>query len=309
MRVAAVSIDLDEISFYYQIHGLTAEPGGEGASAVYDIALDRLEALSTALSVPLTLFAIGGNLARPKSAARLRQAATRGHEIGNHTYGHPYRLTTLDRGAMEREVEEGARAIHNATGSRPRGFRAPGYTVSDDLLDHLRESGVRYDSSVFPCPAYFGAKVAAITAIRLRGRASHSMADTPNVLRAPTRPYRVGRPYWKRGDGLLELPIQVTRGLRLPFIGTSVTMAGPAGARALAGMVVGEPLVNLELHGIDVLDRHDGLEALVPYQPDVRVPHPRKVEALASAIETLRASGYAFLTLEEAASEAARWVA
>ena len=72
-------------------------------------------------------------------------------------------------------------------------------------------------------------------------------------------------------------------------------------------MVVGEPLVNLELHGIDVLDRHDGLEALVPHQPDVRVPQERKLAALAAVIETLRAAGYVFLTLEEAASEAARW--
>jgi hypothetical protein len=51
-----------------------------------------------------------------------------------------------------------------------------------------------------------------------------------------------------------------------------------------------------------VLDRHDGLEALVPYQVDVRVPLARKLDALGAAVALLRARGYTFVTLEEAAS-------
>ena len=122
------------------------------------------------------------------------------------------------------------------------------------------------------------------------------------MLLAPTRPYRVGKPYWRRGDGLLEIPVQVTRGLRLPFIGTSVTLAGPSRARLLAKMCIGEPLVNLELHGIDVLDAADGLEALRPHQHDVRVTHERKLEALLAATTELRRAGYTFVTMREAAA-------
>jgi peptidoglycan-N-acetylglucosamine deacetylase len=125
--------------------------------------------------------------------------------------------------------------------------------------------------------------------------------DNPAVLLAPTRPYRVGAPYWKRGSGVLEIPVQVTRGARLPFIGTSVTMAGPSRARWLAKMCVGEPLVNLELHGIDVLDATDGLEALRPHQQDVRVPWARKLAALHAVVDVLRGAGYSFVTMGEAA--------
>lgn len=67
-------------------------------------------------------------------------------------------------------------------------------------------------------------------------------------------------------------------------------------------MCVGEPLVNLELHGIDVLDAADGLEALRPHQPDVRVAKERKLESLHAAIEVLRRAGYSFVTLGEAAT-------
>jgi hypothetical protein len=68
-------------------------------------------------------------------------------------------------------------------------------------------------------------------------------------------------------------------------------------------MCVGEPLVNLELHGIDVLDERDGLEALAPHQPDVRVVRERKLAALRTVIEVLKAEGYTFTTLRAAAAQ------
>jgi peptidoglycan/xylan/chitin deacetylase (PgdA/CDA1 family) len=300
VRLCAVSVDLDEIPNYYGIHGLP-EPTGPERSLVYDVAVRRLCDLAAELAIPLTLFAIGSDLARPEAAAALAAAHARGFEIANHSLDHRYDLVRLDRGEMRRQIEEGAQAIERATGRLPVGFRAPGYTITDEVFDVLGELGVLYDSSVFPCPAYWAAKATAITLIAARGRRSRSIVDTPVVLAAPTRPYRVGRPYWRRGEGLLELPVQVTRGARLPFIGTYVTLGGPRVARLLARMCVGEPLVNLELHGIDVLDAADGLEALRPHQRDVRVPTARKLDALRGAVGELRAAGYEFTTLEHAA--------
>jgi peptidoglycan/xylan/chitin deacetylase (PgdA/CDA1 family) len=300
--LAAVSVDLDEIPNYFGIHGLT-EPVGPASTLVYDVAVDRLLGLARELEIPLTLFAIGGDLSRPASAAKLRQAREAGCEIANHSLDHRYDLVRLGRGEIRRQVQEGALAIERATGAAPVGFRAPGYTITDEVFSVLEELGVLYDSSVFPCPPYWAAKVAALGLIAFRGRTSRSIVDTPAVLAAPTRPYRIGRPYWRRGRGLLELPVQVTRGLRLPFFGTSVTLGGPRVARRLARGCVGEPLVNLELHGIDVLDAADGLEALRPHQHDVRVPRERKVEALRAAIDELRAAGHTFVTLAEGARQ------
>jgi len=302
VRLCAVSVDLDEIPNYFAIHGLP-DPTGPERTLVYDVAVDRLADLAAESGIPLTLFAIGSDLARPEAAARLRDAHARGFEIANHTLDHRYDLVRMGREGVRAQIEEGARAIERAVGERPAGFRAPGYTITDEVLEVLSELGVAYDSSVFPCPAYWAAKATAIGLIRLRGRRSRSIVDTPAVLAAPTRPYRVGRPYWRRGAGLLELPVQVTRGLRLPVFGTSLTLGGPALARRLARMCVGEPLVNLELHGIDVLDAGDGLEALRPHQHDVRVPHGRKLDALRACFDELRAAGYDFVTLREAARQ------
>jgi peptidoglycan/xylan/chitin deacetylase (PgdA/CDA1 family) len=202
---------------------------------------------------------------------------------------------------MKVQIDAAQDAIEKATGTRPVGFRAPGYTVSDELLGLVESAGFLYDSSVFPCPAYWALKGMAMSAIRLKGRQSQSVLDTPKVLLAPTRAYRIGHPYWTRGGGLRELPVQVTRVLRLPFIGTSLTMAGPRAARELTRGVVGEPLVNLELHGIDVLDSGDGLTSLAKHQPDVNMPYKRKLEALAAVLQTLQDAGYRFVTLADAA--------
>lgn len=302
--LAAISVDLDEVDCYTAIHGM-APPSARAAHAVYQKALPRFETLFAELEIPATFFVIGRDLATPENHARIGRLWRAGHEIGNHSANHLYDLTRRDMPTMRREIERGASAIAEITGHLPSGFRAPGYTVSDTLFELLEESGTGYDSSVFACPAYYGAKAAALGGMRLVGKRSHSILDDPRVLLARADPYRVGRPYWRGGRGLLELPIGVTRELagRLPYIGTSLILAGARGTRWLTRLISGRPLVNLELHGIDLADAdRDDLSALRPHQPDLRFPLARKVACLRAAVETLRERGYRFVTLEQAAS-------
>lgn len=299
-RLCAVSVDLDELPNYFALHGL-APPAAEVAHLVYDVAVPRLLRFARSLEIPLTLFVIGADLARDENRGRVREASAAGHEIGNHSLDHAYDFSRSGPSEIRKQVLEGSRRIEEVVGRAPRGFRAPGYTIDDRVFEVLHECGVAYDSSVFPCPPYYLAKTAARLWIRARGRRSHAVSDTPWVLAAPTTPYRVGKPYWRRGTGLLEIPIQVTRGLRLPYIGTALTLAGPSLARALTAGVVGEKLVNLELHGLDFLDVNDGLHELHGHQPDLRVRVSRKLETLDVVVQTLKRAGYGFVTLEAAA--------
>jgi peptidoglycan-N-acetylglucosamine deacetylase len=304
-RLAAISVDLDEIPCYAAIHGLP-DPTGEAAHAVYLNALPRFESLFDTLNLRATFFAIGQDLDRPHARDAVARLHRAGHEIGNHTLHHRYDLTRLPEAEARAEIEGGAERIAAVTGRRPAGFRAPGYTVSDTIFSQLEALGVRYDSSVFPCPSYYAAKAAALAGIALRRRRSQSILDDPRVLTAPADPYRVGRPYYLRGHGLLELPIGVTRGAsaRLPFIGTSLLLAGPRGAGFLTRRILGRPLVNLELHGIDLADaEQDGLAFLRPHQPDLRRSLGDKRAALETAIWVLRGAGYEFVTLEQAAEQ------
>jgi peptidoglycan/xylan/chitin deacetylase (PgdA/CDA1 family) len=303
-KIAALSVDLDEIPNYYAIHGLTQSADDPAMHAVYDRAVPRLRELFGSLGVPCTFFVIGSDMDREQSLSQARGLSVVGHELANHSQNHRYDLTRLSRDEIKREVLEGIESVARALGHAPAGFRAPGYTITDELFDVLREVGVAYDSSVFPCPMYWAAKTAMIGWIGLRGRRSHSVVDTPAVLSASADPYRVGEPYWTRStqhDGMIELPIGVTRGARLPYIGTSVVLAGNR-AKWLTQMMIGRPLVNLELHGIDVLGAsEDGLGVLAAHQPDVNIPVKDKLETLTHSVQQLQRAGYRFVTLFEAA--------
>lgn len=302
-KIACLSVDVDSIDCYGAIHGV--EVSREQENIIYDAALKRFEELFSELDITATFFVIGRNLQYEANRRRLARLQERGHEIANHSYHHAYDLSRKQTREIYADIAAGADAIEAAVGVRPTGFRAPGYTMNQKVFDVLTESGYRYDSSVFPCPAYFAAKALAIASITLRGRKSQSILGDPRFLTASADPYRIGSPYWTRGRGILEIPIGVTRTLtaRLPFIGTSLALLEPNKARLLARSIVGRPLVNLELHGIDLADAdRDRLESLVPYQPDLRRSFDQKRASLVAAIETLRDAGYTFCTLAKGAT-------
>ena len=298
VRLLSVSVDLDEIECYQRIHGV---PSTNRDHAVYDVALHRIRGFASSLGLPLTLFVIGRDLARDSNRAILRGMVADGHEIGNHSFDHFYDLTRRSREEQAHQVDAANVEIRAALGVTPTGFRAPGYTVTDSLLAAVRASGLSYDSSVFPSPIYYAAKAAALLRLKLSGRQSSSILDTPRMLGAPRVPYLIGQPYWARGDGLLELPIQAAGRIGIPFIGTTLTLLGPTAARALTKILIGTSFVNLELHGLDFLEARDVPAALVAAQPDLRVSLERKLAALAAVIDTLRAGGYATVRLDEAA--------
>lgn len=301
MSLCAVSVDLDEIPNYAAIHGIPAK--SIDPHAVYDRALPRLIEWAAKQQIPLTLFTIASDLQRSAASERLQGALGQGHEIGNHSLDHRYDLTRLAPAEMLRQVRGAQELISERLGVTPQGFRAPGYTVSDALYQVLAQCGLGYSSSVFPCPAYYGAKACAIALKGILGRRSASVVDDPRVLTAPTSPYRVGQPYWKRGTGLVEMPIQTTPGLRFPFIGTTLTLAGPRISGWLARQVSRQAFVNLELHGIDLLDEFDDLRGLATVQPDLRIPLKMKLLALNAAVTTLKSGGYRFVTLNTAANQ------
>src|SRR4051812_14529684 len=191
MRVCAISVDLDEIHHYYAIHGLT--PSRTAAHQVYDTALARYRDFPGVARLPLTLFAVGADLARAESAAALREMAQLGHELGNHSFDHWYDLSRRPPEQIASQIRQTNDAISACTGQRPSGFRAPGYVMSDDVYAAVAAAGLDYSSSLFPCPAYYLAKFAKLTELRLRGRGSESIQAGPAVLLAPLAPYRVGR--------------------------------------------------------------------------------------------------------------------
>jgi peptidoglycan/xylan/chitin deacetylase (PgdA/CDA1 family) len=72
--------------------------------------------------VPATFFQCGANVDRLPQIAR--EVAARGHEIGNHSYSHPY-LFLRSPSTIENELRRAQETIERHTAVRPAWFRAP----------------------------------------------------------------------------------------------------------------------------------------------------------------------------------------
>lgn len=291
----AVSIDLDGLGCYYRIHGL-GEPPAALAQVVLARALPRAVSLFDSLGLRVTWFVIGRDVdpahADGHAAAHLLAARARaGDELGNHSYSHPYALARLPPSEQRAELARCDAVLRELGGARVLGFRSPGYDLSPGLAATLAELGYAYDSSIFPTPPYYLAKAAVLAGQRVAGRHSGAVLTEPRALLAPRQPYLLDsqRP-WRRGGGpLVELPIAVTPRLRLPVIGTSLLLAPRWGWRPLLDALAFDPVVNLELHGLDFADaEEDELpRELVARQPDLRLPWQAKRERLESCLRVL----------------------
>ncbi|MGQ9557400.1 MAG: polysaccharide deacetylase family protein [Desulfurispora sp.] len=84
-----------------------------------------------------TFFVVGRQVERsPALVARIHAA---GHEIGNHTFSHPYGFKSAAH--LERELTAAASAIYRVTGRQPVLFRPPGGHISPAQLQAARQLG------------------------------------------------------------------------------------------------------------------------------------------------------------------------
>ena len=82
----------------------------------------------------------------------VRAIAEAGHEIGCHSHWHK-RVFTLSPEEFREDLRRAKRAIEDACGQTPVGFRAPTFSIGKNCvwaLEVLAEEGFLYDSSIFP---------------------------------------------------------------------------------------------------------------------------------------------------------------
>lgn len=305
-RLAAVSVDLDPLHHYAHIHGLKAQGVEAPArSLVHEVALPRFLSLFEELGLPATFFVIGADLSHPRSAERVREAHQAGMELGSHSHHHDYGLSRWDFPRLLTELREAQDCIEEVSGTRPEGFRAPGYALSPALYQAAAACGLRYGSSVFPSVPYYLAKGLVMGALRVLGRPSGAHLDSPQVLAAPLFPYWPDpeAPYRKGKGRVLELPLTVAPLSRLPFLGTLALGMPLSWTRALYRSCRQRFFFNFELHGLDLLDAHDGVpKDLVRRQRELSLPWQTKRARLKEILGWLQ-SDFTPGTLGQVASQ------
>lgn len=280
-RLVALSIDLDALGLYLGLYGLSETLSEQARKAVPAKAAERFAELCGSLGIHGTLFVVGRDVVDGLGRDELKQAAKAGHELASHSFNHDYALSRRSPDVIDADLSAAEQALAGLTGKRPVGFRAPGYTLSPALSARLAARQYLYDSSLLPSPPYYGAKAAVIGALAAVGRQSRSILGPPAQLFRPRQPHR-------DAAGLLELPIAVVPGVRLPFYGTLMVSAPDIASAALARTFPLDPLVVIELHGVDLIDATDGMPPeLIAHQRNLGLPYAVKRRRIERVMRSL----------------------
>ena len=95
-------------------------------------------------NIKATFFVLGWIAERvPKL---VKEISKRGHEIASHGYGHLLNYN-LSREQLKQDLLKSKKVLEDITGKTVIGYRAPSFSISDELMKLLAELGFRYDSS------------------------------------------------------------------------------------------------------------------------------------------------------------------
>jgi polysaccharide deacetylase family protein (PEP-CTERM system associated) len=76
----------------------------------------------------------------------VREIVARGHEVASHGCYHVM-LKKMSAAALRKDLSESRKRLEDTTGNSIRGFRAPSFSIDNDIIDIIAESGYFYDSS------------------------------------------------------------------------------------------------------------------------------------------------------------------
>ena len=210
---ASLSLDLDNHWSYLKTRGDTA---WESYPSYLDTVVPRALDFLRERSLRITVFVVGQDAAHPENGRALASIAGAGHEIGNHSHNHEPWLHRLTPEQARDELAQSHSAIQAATGSTPRGFRGPGFSLSEDALAALIDLGYQYDATTLPTfigplARAFYFRSARISAEERKQRAALFGGWRDGFQ--PIRPYR-----WQlNGRSLVEIPVTTMPVFRLPF--------------------------------------------------------------------------------------------
>lgn len=91
-----------------------------------------------------TFFVLG--LIAGKLPHLVREIHARGHEVASHGFNHNL-CNQLSPADLMRDLSDSKKLLEDIIGSPVAGYRAPNFSVSDDILKTVEDSGFRYDSS------------------------------------------------------------------------------------------------------------------------------------------------------------------
>lgn len=289
-RRMSLSLDLDNKWSYLKTHGSEA---WQGFPSYLDLLVPRVLEFLRARDLRITFFVVGQDAALERNHAALRQIAAAGHEIASHSFSHEPWLHLYSRAELDAELARAEQAIAGATGVQVRGFRGPGFSISQATLEVLHARGYDYDATAFPnilnpfARAYFFARSELSAEEKARRKAL--FGSFSDALR-PVKPYR-----WSLDAGsLMELPVTTMPLFKTPihfsYLIYLASYSEPAArlylrmAALMCRLTGTDP--SLLLHPLDFLGVED--DADLAFFPAMNMPRATKLRLMEEFFAILR---------------------
>ena len=303
--LASLSLDLDNKWSYLKTHG---DQGWESFPSYLDVVVPRVLDFLAARNLTITFFVVGRDAALEKNRVALRSIADAGHEIGNHSFNHEPWLHLYSPDDIAAELTRAEDAIESATGIHPHGFRGPGYSFSQPLLEALARRGYNYDASTFPT---FLGPIARMYYFFTAKLSPQERAERKRLFGKFSEGFRRLRPYRWPGleKSLVEIPVTTMPIFRVPIhVSYLLYLARFSPRLAAAYFRMALLLCRLHrvepsilLHPLDFLGGDD--EPDLSFFPAMNLKAADKLAIVADAIDALT-NCYRVVTMSEHAAAA-----
>ena len=196
---ASLSVDLE---YFQHAPAFRRASGSTDVDAIGREAVPFIRKALAGACATGTFFTVSSIL--EDDAGLVASLAADGHEIASHTHTHRH-LSDLSTADRREELLESRDRLQAVAGTEVRGFRAPSFDVPPDHFEHVAAAGYSYDSSVVPSrsiPGWYGGEFDA-------QRICPAASIDPGA-----------------SEELIEVPVAVLPGLRLPLAGTWIRFFG-----------------------------------------------------------------------------------
>lgn len=211
--IASISLDLDDKWTYMKTHG---DARWSSFPSYLEIVIPRVLLFLKERGLTISFFIVGQDAAFERNHELLRSISEAGHEICNHSFHHEPWLHLYSKGEIEREFDAAEAAIERATGKQTLGFRGPGFSISERVIEVLIARGYRYDASTLP--TFLGplARAYYFFSAKLDPEEKKKRAKLFGTFQDGLRPIRAHD--WRAlGGSVREIPVTTMPVVRTPF--------------------------------------------------------------------------------------------
>lgn len=222
----SISINLDSLNEAYGFPKNFNDP-------TFDKIIKRIDELALKFNFPLSIFIIGRDLENKKNLPIVKEWQDKGYEIGNHSYNHLFNFGSLNKLDLKDEIFKTHEKIFQIIGKEPKGFVAPTWGYSKELIEILIELKYEYDSSSFPSFALYPMIAKILYNHRTnfqKGLKILNRSDWLDPFLKPTNPYLINS-YGKinklrESQNILEMPLPTLSRFKPPIWHTLAFILG-----------------------------------------------------------------------------------